>query len=643
MNVTTEEEAIPAVVASPASVAETPKRQSKEGCEHTPGKLGGEGTPTTSFLKLKLPSLPIPSIPAPRIISMTREEETRLIFLRPPASYETLPGMIWLEEHDDTEVIGRMPAVFIKYTDNEDPTKRASFTVLFSMDTHEDLGYTLGWLKVFVQLIRVNILCFEYSGYGQHEGMPSEDKLYSNIDTAFHFLLREEGIKPDHIILMGKGLGAAVALHLASTLSSSDNVAAVIILNAIRRYARLTLFAADLFDTSKFAHKVTCPVLCIHGSQDELVPVKDVKRLYNMFPHPWRLVTLSCGHLDADIDDYFQVVQDFIITIDREHTMFYPNKIRDVPDTFTQSPNNVMKSWLEGLGLAQYTQQFLTHGFYDAMFLSMLSDIDLDEMLITDEEHRVTLLAAARKMAGTLPALAVPAYPSPSPSPSPTPMYIPPPSTPPPPADIPPPPLEMMPPPPEVLPPPATTSKQKRLSLPADQTPPVSATSYGASHRRSCTSEETPTAPLSPVSPCEQRRHKHRERKEKERRESESGLVVFTGERERTKDRRESEGGEREHRHHRHSRQQRANTGDDQPLLPSARLLEALANAPDNETTKCLTIQITSKTSHGRAHHSHAPPASPPTAAAVAAAANATLSPPTITERKHHRRNPSVS
>lgn len=58
----------------------------------------------------------------------------------------------------------------------------------------------------------LNVLIFDYSGYGKSSGVPTEKMCYVNAETFAEYLLRNN-IK--NIVPFGEGMGAAVALHIA--------------------------------------------------------------------------------------------------------------------------------------------------------------------------------------------------------------------------------------------------------------------------------------------------------------------------------------------------------------------------------------------------------------------------------------------
>ncbi len=49
--------------------------------------------------------------------------------------------------------------------------ERAKITFLYSHANAEDLGLMFGWLKCLSRRLNVNVLAYDYTGYGESDGM----------------------------------------------------------------------------------------------------------------------------------------------------------------------------------------------------------------------------------------------------------------------------------------------------------------------------------------------------------------------------------------------------------------------------------------------------------------------------------------
>src|SRR5215210_1013193 len=69
-----------------------------------------------------------------------------------------------------------------------------------------------------VELLRaagLDVLAFDYRGYGRSTGRPSEDGLRRDARAALDALLGQEDADPKRVLYLGESLGGAVALALA--------------------------------------------------------------------------------------------------------------------------------------------------------------------------------------------------------------------------------------------------------------------------------------------------------------------------------------------------------------------------------------------------------------------------------------------
>ncbi|KAG9154658.1 hypothetical protein Leryth_021150, partial [Lithospermum erythrorhizon] len=94
----------------------------------------------------------------------------------------------------------------------------ARLTLLYSHGNAADLGHLY---DLFVQLkvnLRVNVIGYDYSGYGASSGKPSELDTYADIEAVYQCLETDYGISQENIILYGQSVGSGPTLHLAAKL-----------------------------------------------------------------------------------------------------------------------------------------------------------------------------------------------------------------------------------------------------------------------------------------------------------------------------------------------------------------------------------------------------------------------------------------
>src|SRR3954465_9586746 len=67
-----------------------------------------------------------------------------------------------------------------------------------------------------LRALGLSLLAFDYRGYGESEGAPSEAGLYRDADAAYSYLRTELRVPPERIIVFGHALGSTVAVQPAS-------------------------------------------------------------------------------------------------------------------------------------------------------------------------------------------------------------------------------------------------------------------------------------------------------------------------------------------------------------------------------------------------------------------------------------------
>ena len=127
----------------------------------------------------------------------------------------------------------------------------------------------------------LSVLLLEYRGYGGSEGEPSEEGLHEDALTGWRFLLDQVG-DPGRIVVFGRSMGGAVAARLAAThppgalvLESAFTSLADIGKSVHPFLPRFLLSRlTSSFATRKWVEGTHVPLLVIHGTDDELVPLR---------------------------------------------------------------------------------------------------------------------------------------------------------------------------------------------------------------------------------------------------------------------------------------------------------------------------------------------------------------------------------
>eukprot|EP01130_Rhizamoeba_saxonica_P019140 TRINITY_DN9812_c0_g1_i1.p1 TRINITY_DN9812_c0_g1~~TRINITY_DN9812_c0_g1_i1.p1 ORF type:complete len:323 (-),score=37.86 TRINITY_DN9812_c0_g1_i1:42-1010(-) len=146
-----------------------------------------------------------------------------------------------------------------------------------------DLGEMIPELQFYANSLNVHVLSFEYDGYGCCGGYPSESNIDQNIQLVLGFITSELGIDYSQIYLFGRSIGTGPCIKLASQFSKIGIEIAGLILQSPYMSIRHILkkfgpfagfgsyFIADRWPSYKNIINVTCPVIWLHGEDDELI------------------------------------------------------------------------------------------------------------------------------------------------------------------------------------------------------------------------------------------------------------------------------------------------------------------------------------------------------------------------------------
>jgi len=176
----------------------------------------------------------------------------------------------------------------------------ARWTLLWFHGNAGNISHRLDKLSLF-NLLNLNIFIFDYRGYGKSDGYPTEKGIYLDAQAAYDYLAGRFDIDKNKIIAYGDSLGGVTAIDLAtkrrlgslivdSTFSSAADIA-----RAIFPFVPSILLSTKMNSVLK-VKRINIPKLFIHSINDEIIPFKLGKKLFDSAAEPKEFLEIKGGH-----------------------------------------------------------------------------------------------------------------------------------------------------------------------------------------------------------------------------------------------------------------------------------------------------------------------------------------------------------
>ncbi|KAI3435312.1 uncharacterized protein J3R85_006242 [Psidium guajava] len=259
----------------------------------------------TSSMAAKFAFFP-PNPPSYRVIT----DHATGLFLLDPFPHRENVDVLRLQTRRGAEIA----AVYVRYP-------MATSTLLYSHGNATDIGQMY---ELFIDLsihLKVNLMGYDYSGYGQSSGKPSENNTYADIEAAYKCLEENYGAKQEDIILYGQSVGSGPTVDLAARL---PRLRAVVlhspILSGLRvMYPVKRTYWFDIYKNIDKIPQVKCPVLVIHGTADEVVDFSHGKQLWELCQEKYEPLWLKGGnHCNLELyPEYIRHLKKFILSVEK--------------------------------------------------------------------------------------------------------------------------------------------------------------------------------------------------------------------------------------------------------------------------------------------------------------------------------------
>ena len=179
-------------------------------------------------------------------------------------------------------------------------------TLLFFHGNAGNISHRLESVGLFHRL-GLSVFIFDYRGFGQSAGSPTEQGTYMDADAAWSYLTKTRALDANDIIVFGRSLGGAVATWLASRHTPSmlilESTFTSVPAMARRFYPFLPVSLLSRFQYNSLAlvKNLACPLLIAHSRDDELIPYEEGRQLFEAAPEPKQFLEMRGGHNDGFI------------------------------------------------------------------------------------------------------------------------------------------------------------------------------------------------------------------------------------------------------------------------------------------------------------------------------------------------------
>ena len=207
----------------------------------------------------------------------------------------------------------------------------AEVTLLWSHGNAMDCGECVELLQLMSKQLNVNVVAYDYAGYGASSGSPSEAGTYADI-TAVHTYLHDAGVQDPQIIVVGQSVGSGPSTWLAER---RQGLRGLFLMSGLLSGLRVlspapccsfagfcappfVFMCCDIYPNHRRLQRVGCPVLIMHGTEDEVIDVSHSHELHRLCPAHLRRephFVEGAGHNDVvevNPDAYFTIVGRFL-------------------------------------------------------------------------------------------------------------------------------------------------------------------------------------------------------------------------------------------------------------------------------------------------------------------------------------------
>lgn len=257
-------------------------------------------------------------------VYMTGFIERRLIY-HPEKDLNSDPSMLGLAYEDVVFTAGDGVRLHGWYVPGS-----GDVTLLWFHGNAGNISHRLSNLKEMHDELAVNIFIFDYRGYGQSRGTPSEQGTYLDAKAALDSLKSREDASIHKIVYYGRSLGGALAVELATQeppyglVLESSFPSVPYMAREANPFLPLWRLLRTKYDSAAKVPRLQVPLLQIHGDSDGTVPLETGRALFEAANTPKEFYVIpGADHNDTYLvggTAYWEKLREFIDSLIRSGT-----------------------------------------------------------------------------------------------------------------------------------------------------------------------------------------------------------------------------------------------------------------------------------------------------------------------------------
>lgn len=176
-------------------------------------------------------------------------------------------------------------------------------TVVFSHGNAGSISHHLGFVMWLAEA-GYNVMMYDYRGFGKSGGQVDRRGMINDVKAAFTYARKRADVDLQRMVSYGHSLGGAKSVTALGE-SPVKELRAIVIDGAFASYQTMakviggqlgaSLVSDELAPKDYIAKLSPVPLLVVHGTRDEVVPVSQGKQLYDGARQPKTLFEVKTG------------------------------------------------------------------------------------------------------------------------------------------------------------------------------------------------------------------------------------------------------------------------------------------------------------------------------------------------------------